>query len=64
MEEQKRCDEIKLNCDFNTTKMFETKEINGYMSKNKICNKVKLHTKVKSFGCFPPSNDNFNILPF
>ena len=68
MEEQRRCDEIKLNFnlnyDFNTTKMFETKEINGFMSKNEIYNKIKLQIKVKPFGYFPPSNDNFNILTF
>ena len=44
--------------------MFETKEINGLMSKNEIYNKKKLQIKVKPFGYFPPSNDNFNILPF
>ena len=56
MEEQRRCDEIKLNFklnfDLNTTKMLKTKESNGYMSKNEIYNKVKLHIKVKSLVVF------------
>ena len=43
---QRRCDEIKLNFklsyDFNTSKMFETNEINCFMSKNEIYNKVNV----------------------
>ena len=34
------------------------------MSRNEIYNKVKLKMKVISFACFPPKNENFNILPF
>ena len=63
----RRYDEIKLNFklnyDFNTSKKIETNEINCFMSKNKVYNKVELQIKVKPFG-FPPSNNNFNILPF
>ena len=34
------------------------------MTINEIYNKVKFQIKVNPFGCFPPSNNNFNILPF
>ena len=44
--------------------MLNKNEINVFMSRNEIYNKVKLQMKVKSFGCFPPKNKNFNFLPF
>ena len=34
------------------------------MSSNEIYSKVKIKMKVISFGCLPPENENFNILPF
>ena len=43
--------------------MFETNEINCFMTPNEIYNKVNLRIKVKPYGYFPPSNDNFNIFP-
>ena len=68
MELQRRCDEIKLNFklnyDYNISKMLDKNEINVFKTRNEIYNKVKLQIKVKSFGCFPPTNENFNILPF
>ena len=33
---------FKLSYDFNTSKMFETNEINCFMSKNEIYNKVNV----------------------
>ena len=68
MEQQRRYDEIKLNFklnyDFNTINMFNNNDINCFMTKNKIYNKVKLHIEVKSFGSFPSSNDIIKNLPF
>ena len=72
MELQRRCDEIisnfklnfKLNYDHNISKILNKNEISAFISRNEIWNKVKLQMKVISFGCFPPKNENFNILPF
>ena len=44
--------------------MFNNNDINCFMTKNEIYNKVKLHIEVKSFGSFPPSNDIIKNLPF
>ena len=57
-------DMTKLNYDFNTTDMLNNNDINCFMTKNEIYNKVKLHIEVKSFGSFPPSNDIIKNLPF
>ena len=68
IEQQRRYDEIKLNFklnyDFNTTDMLNNNDINCFMTKNEIYNKVKLHIEVKSFGSFPPLNDIIKNLPF
>ena len=67
-ETQRRCHDtklkFKLNYDYNITNMMNNREINTFMSDNKIYNKVKLNIKVISFGYFPPENDKFDILPF
>ena len=68
MKTQRRCDETKLkfqlNYNYNITKMLDNKEINTFMFHDEIYNKVKLHTKIIPFGCFPPENAKFDILPF
>ena len=56
--------EYNINYEFNITKMLQTNEINCYMSKNEIYNKVKRKIIIIPFGSFPPTNDIIKILPF
>ena len=56
--------EYNINYEFNITKMLRTNEINCYMSKNEIYNKVKRKIIIIPFGSFPPTNDIIKNLPF